>query len=245
MNAPALRARSAGEILDTAFQLYRSRWTAMATATAVLVLPLLVLQALAPVEILPLLDRLGNLFFLAASAAVVVIASGAYHGTQVDGMEAVKQVGRRFLSVWGAALIQGILVFFGLLLLVVPGIIFAAWTFAMQQAVMIEGRRAGDAFSRSRELARGNLKHILVTSVLAVLIVTVAGIGIAVAIGFAGLGARGSFLAVNLALVGLNPIAAVVGTVLYYDLRIRKEAYDVAVAADRLEAAPPVPAAFA
>ena len=55
MNAPALRPRSVGEILDLGFQLYRSRWVQMATATGLLVMPLLLLQAVAPVGVLPLL----------------------------------------------------------------------------------------------------------------------------------------------------------------------------------------------
>lgn len=245
MQAPALRARSAGEILDTAFQLYRSRWTAMATATALLVLPLLVLQAIAPLTALPLLDQLGNLFFLAASASVVVITAGAYQGEEVDGISAARRVGRRFGSVWGAAIIQGILVMIGFILLIVPGLIFAAWTFAMQQAVMIEGARAGDAFSRSRDLARGHLKHILVTGVLATVIVIVAALGIAIPMELLGMGTRATYIANNLILIAINPITAVVGTVLYFDLRIRKEAFDVAVAADRLAAAEaPVPAAI-
>jgi hypothetical protein len=45
---------------------------------------------------------------------------------------------------------------------------------------------------------------------------------------------RLSILLTNVALVAVNPLAAVVSTVLYYDLRIRKEAFDVAVAAERL-----------
>lgn len=242
MSAPVLRARSAGEILDMAFQIYRARWIAMATATAVIVSPLLLLQAVAPLDTLALLDSLGNLFFLAASAAVVVIASGAYLGREVSGIEAVRSVGGRFLSVWGAAIIQGILVMIGFILLIVPGLIFAAWTFAMQQAVMVEGRSAGEAFARSRDLARGHLVHILLTSVLALAIVLVAGIALGVGVEVAALGERMGFVMLNVLLIALNPIVAVVGTVLYYDLRIRKEAFDVAVAADRLAEEAPVPA---
>ncbi len=233
-----LRARSAGEILDMAFQIYRTRWTAMATATAVLVLPLILVEAVAPLEILGFVDLLGNLFFLAASAAVVVIASGAYMGTEVDGITAVKKVGSRFGSVWGAAIIQGVVVGIGFLLLIVPGIIFIAWTFAMQQAVMIEGQSAGEAFDRSRELARGHLKHILLTSVLATLIVLVGAMGLGVMVEMALSGERMVLIVMNLAMIAINPIAAVVGTVLYYDLRIRKEAFDVKILADRLAEQP-------
>jgi hypothetical protein len=241
MNAPALRARSVGEILDLAFQLYRSRWSQMATATGLLVLPLLALEAIAPMSALPMLEQLGNLFFLAASAAVVVIASEAYLGREVAAADAVRTVGSRFLSVWGAAIIQGILIFLGILLLIVPGIIAAIMTFAMQQAVMIEGRSAGEAFERSRTLARDNWKHIVLTSVMVFMIVIFAMVGFGALLTIAGIEGRLSIILVNVALIAINPLGAVVGTVLYYDLRIRKEAFDVAVATERLDQQPAQP----
>ena len=243
MNAPALRARSVGEILDLGFQLYRSRWPQMATATGIVVLPLLVLEAISPVEALPLLDRISNLFFLAASAAVVVIASEAYMGREIAASDALRKVGSRFVSVWGAALIQGFLIILGTLLFIIPGIIAAAWTFAMQQAVMIEGRTAGDAFSRSQELSRDNFKHILLTSGLMFVIVMLAMAGFVVVLQLTVESERLWTLLSTVALVAINPLAAVVGTVLYYDLRIRKEAFDVAVATERLGDAPAQPAA--
>jgi hypothetical protein len=236
--APVLRARSVGEILDMAFQLYRSRWTQMATATGIVVLPLLILEAIVPLEALAILERLGNLFFLAASAAVVVIASEAYLGRDISATDALRKVGSRFGSVWGAAIIQGLLIMFGMLLLIIPGIIAAAWTFAMQQAVMIEGKTAGEAFTRSRELSRDNFKHILLTSGLMFVILFFAMIGFGMLLAFGVSDVRQSTLLINVGLIAINPLAAVVGTVLYYDLRIRKEAFDVAVATERLDDAP-------
>lgn len=242
MNAPTLRPRTVGEILDTAFQLYRSRFAAMATATGILVMPLLLVELVAPLNLLGFLERIGNLFFLAASAAVVVIAAGAYEGRDVRAVDAIRAMGRRFLSVWGAAIFQGILVGVGLLLLVIPGIIALAYTFAMQQAVMVEGCTTDDAWQRSKTLSRGSMKPILLTSVLAFVIVMVAMIGVGTVMSFFEAGIRAEALIIDGAMIVLNPLAAVVGTVLYYDLRIRKEAYDVVVAAERLPAAEPVPA---
>lgn len=244
MNAPALRARSVGEILDLAFQLYRSRWRQMATATGVLVLPLLALEAVAPLGTLPLLEALSNLVFLAASAAVVVVASEAYLGREVSAADAVRAAGRRFMSVWGSALVQGFLIMLGLVLFVIPGILAMAMTFAMQQAVMIEDRTTSQAFERSRWLAGGEFVHILLTSVLTYVIVIFAMMGFGFVLEMAVSNARLSILLTNVALVAINPLAAVVGTVLYYDLRIRKEAFDVAVATERLDdlSGEPVPA---
>lgn len=234
MNAPALRVRSVGEILDLACQLYRGRWRQMAAAAGMLILPLLVLLAVAPAWALPLLDWLSELFHIAASAAVVVIASEAYLGRQVSAAHAMRAVGRRVGSVWGAAIIQTILLGLGLLLLVVPVLVATAWTFAMQQAVMIEGRGAGEAFVRSRQLATGQWKHILLTSAVMFLIV-ILGMGTFLLVLLRGVtDERLTFLLVNIGMSVTNPLAAAVGTVLYYDLRIRREAFDVAVATERL-----------
>jgi ABC-type spermidine/putrescine transport system permease subunit II len=128
----------------------------------------------------------------------------------------------------------------GLLLLIVPGLIAAAWTFGMQQAVMIEGRKAGDAFERSRDLARGNLMHVLLTAVMTLVITFVGVIGAMVVLGYVFTGTRSLNIVSTLVMILLNPLAAVVNTVLYYDLRIRKEGYDVEVYAERMDAGVPV-----
>lgn len=242
MNSPALRPRSVGEILDTGFQLYRSRWSEMAIATGVLVLPLLLLEAVAPYEMLPVLERLGNLFFMAASAAVVAITAGMYRGEDVDAVDAIRAVGQRFFSVWGAALIQGILLVIGLVMLVIPAFIFLAMTFAMVQAVMIEGKTAGEAFERSRNLASDSYKPVLLTSVMMFIIVIAVMTGVGMVMGMFVTSPRLFLLLVNMTAIALNPLAAVVSTVLYYDLRIRKEAYDVTVMTEKLASAAPVPA---
>lgn len=247
MQPIALRTRSLGEILDTGFQLYRRGWVPMATATIILISPVLLVEALAPVGALGAIDRLMNIFFIAASAAVVLIASEAYRGRSMDAPTAVGRVLRRFLSVWGAAIIQGILIGIGTLLLIVPGIIAAAWTFAMQQAVMVEGAKAGEAFGRSRDLTRGHTWHVLGVIVVAFLITFVPAITMAMlfAPGVVGLGEREGLIALNLVLVLLQPIGACIATALYYDMRVRKEAFDVEVMTQELaaaEGATPAPA---
>jgi hypothetical protein len=94
-----------------------------------------------------------------------------------------------------------------------------------------------------KELARGSMKPILLTIVLAFVIVFVAMIGVATLMAFGPVGVRMETLLMNVVLIGLNPLPAVVATVMYYDLRIRKEAYDVTVATEKLGATPaPVPA---
>jgi hypothetical protein len=241
MSAPFLRPRSTGEILDAAFQIVRAHFVAIAIAVSVLMSPLVVMRLLLPLGAGPLLDRLSNLFYMAAGAAVVVMVSEAYLGRVPDRRAAVGEVGRRFFSVWGASIIQGILIVIGLLLLVVPGFIFAAWTFAMIAAVMLEGKRAGEAFTRSRELARGNVGRILITMAVAYVIFFAVVIGMSIVVEYLPImsvaGERVLTAAMELvAALGYVLIPAV-GTVLYYDLRIRNEAFDVEIAAARLDEA--------
>lgn len=238
MHAPALRALSIGEILDTAFALYRREFGKMVLATLILVSPLLLIQAVVPLKYLGITDRLGNIFVLAAGAAVVLMASEQYMGRSIETGAAIRAVGSRFGSVWGAAFIQGIVVMIGLLLLIVPGIILLAWTFAMQQAVMIEGAGASDAFERSKSLARDSFWHIAGTSIVAFLITFTAAIALGIASGFLIPDPRWGLITINLLLVLLHPFAAVVSTVLYYDLRVRKEGYDVQLMAEQIGGSP-------
>lgn len=241
MNATALRALSIGEILDTAFALYRRDFAQMVLATGLLILPLLVIEAVVPLQLLPLADRFGNIFVLAATAAVVLMASERYLGRSLSAGAAIKQVNSRFLSVWGAAIFQGVIVGLGLLLLIIPGIIALAYSFAMQQAVMIEGARTNESWERSKSLAEDNFWRIAGTSVMAFVITFVAGIGLALFTGQFFPDPRWNLIATNLMLVLIHPFGAVVGTVLYYDLRVRKEGYDVQLMAEQIGGAP-VPA---
>jgi len=238
MNAPALRALSIGEILDTAFVLYRRDFAQMVLATGLFILPLIAIEAVVPLSYLGIIERLGGIFVLAATAAVVLISSERYMGRSLDAMSAVRRVGHRFLSVWGAAIFQGLIVGLGFLLLVVPGIIALAYTFAMQQAVMIEGATTNESWERSKALATDNFWRIAGTSIVAFVIVFTASAALGMFTARYYPDPRWGLIAINLLLVVLHPFGAVVGTVLYYDLRIRKEGYDVQVMAEQLGGAP-------
>ena len=125
-----------------------------------------------------------------------------------------------------------------ILLLVIVGIPFLVFALVIwhfyAQAIMIEGRRNLDALSRSYELVRDNWWRVF-------------GIGVlflAVALGFflvalipivmgrvIGNEVVGSIL-FSIALVLITPFLSIGGTVLYLDLRVRKENYTL----DRLAA---------
>lgn len=249
MQAPLLRARGPGEILDAAFQLLRAHYTVVVLSSAVFLAPTIVLAFLLP-ELAPFIGILDRLLTLAASAVVAVVVSDIYTGQEADAGRSIRAVGRRFGSVWGAAILQGLLFLAGLLLLIVPAFIFYAWSFAMPVIVMLEGASASESYGRSRALAKGYVGHILATLAMAWVIFFVAIVGTMFAAGGAvallGVDQRIIDALGGIVLCLLLPFVGVVTTLLYYDLRIRQEGFDVQLLASAMnDLDPDAPPAFA
>ncbi|HEV7588778.1 MAG TPA: hypothetical protein VGO40_11745 [Longimicrobium sp.] len=232
MQAPAFRARSVPELLDAAFQVLRARYPQLLTAALVICMPAFVLDLLAPAGAETLTDAVHSLLLTYASAAAVVIVSDAYLGRERGLGEVLRAVFSRFGSIWGTGMMTNIMIAFGLLLLVVPGVYAFIVTFAMVPAVVLEGASTSQAFDRSRALARGNKTRIFFTLLLAFMMMMLAFLGILFTVGFlTGLAGGMSDVATTLvsqaALTAAYPFLATVSVLLYYDARIRNEAFDI------------------
>lgn len=236
MSAPALRPRSTVEIIDASFQLLRRHYASYVTASVALMLPVVVLRLVLPPLMQWLPQLLSYLLQAVASAAVVLLVSESYLGRDTDVGAALRTVLSRFGSIFAAGAMQGIIVGIGFLLLIVPGFIFLAWTFAMTVVVIVEDRSSSEAFSRSRELARGSGGRILGTLLLAYFVffflaMALGGVVGLIAGAVAGSGTALSNVLGDVIVALLYPFVAVVTTLLYYDLRIRKEGFDLEVMA--------------
>lgn len=124
-----------------------------------------------------------------------------------------------------------------------------ATIFAVVPAIVVEGAGPWSALKRSGRLARGGRARIIGVMVVCSLIVVLPTVGLAVAVGM-GTALWDSAAAVSLSPVQLfaqQLIAITTGalttpfiigcvTVLYFDRRVRTEAYDLEVAADSLVA---------
>ncbi|HEX8209564.1 MAG TPA: hypothetical protein VF584_05210 [Longimicrobium sp.] len=242
MQAPQLRPRRPGEILDTAFQIVRARYDAVLLASAVFLVPAILL-ALALPEGHPVASIADRLLTVAGGTAVIAVVSDIYTGEETDVRRSIGEVVSRFGSVFGAAIIQGIMLVVGLLLFVVPAFIFYAWTFAMPAIVMLEGAGAFGSYSRSRALAKGYVGHILATLIMAWVIFGVVFLGAIVAVGWTigmlGVDERFADPFIGVVLCLIYPFIGVVTTILYYDLRIRQEGFDVEFLAGRMDDAEP------
>lgn len=249
MASPAYRTRSTGELLDAAFLMFRRHFTSIVLGAGVFLVPVSMIDLLfpspaagvaSPAAVLAKL--VSNLLYVAASAAAVLVTSEAYLGRKVELGAVLRTVLGRFGTVFWATIVRGFIVGLGLLLLVIPGVVVFLWTFSMTTAVVIEGRGADEAFDRSRNLARGEAWRILRTAVLAYLIFFAAILGAGFASGgvtyLLGLPEVVGTVLLDLAFICVFPFTAVVNTLLYYDLRIRKEGLDLELLAGELEAAP-------
>jgi len=238
MLTTALRPRSATEIIDAAFRLCGAHYGALVTAAIVVFAPALVLRLLLPTGGEYIVAVLQSLLAAVADGAAIAIVSGAYLGRSVDAGTGLRALGGRVGALIVASIMRSLLILIGMALLLIPGFIALAVTFAMPMAIILEGKSAGESFSRSRELARGHKLRIigtvlLTTFILSVIVLTL-GAGIGAVATLLGVGPHMAAAIGDIVFVLPYPLLSVVGTLLYYDLRIRKEGFDIDVMAQEL-----------
>jgi len=232
-----LRPLSVGEILDRGIGLFRSHFVILVGVAAVCQGPATVLSlyvALAGGVVqhagLWLLSAVVSfLGYLLAAGATLRVVSEAYLGHQPDLGGALRFAGRKMWPLFVAGGTSGLLSTLAALMLLVPGIIVACGYAVVSQVVVLERLdRATDALRRSWGLTRGAKGKAFVLFFVSSVLVFVPGMAANL---LALLVLRtspelGQVLAQVLYLV-IRPIVACVFTLFYYDLRVRKEAFDL------------------
>lgn len=120
-------------------------------------------------------------------------------------------------------LLAGLGIALGLVLLIVPGLILLTWWILLIPVIVLEGRSAGEAFSRSRELVRGYGWSVFGVIVLTILLV----IAFNIVLGILLLPISDwlqSFISNVVSGTVVTPFVALTWTILYYRLRAAKEA---------------------
>lgn len=121
-----------------------------------------------------------------------------------------------------AGILAGLGIFIGLLLLIVPGLVLLTWWIVIVPVIVLEEKRAGESFSRSRELVRGYGWSVFGVIVLTILIF----IGFRIVLGLVLFPAAEwlqSFLSEIIVGTLATPFVAIAWTLLYYRLRAAKE----------------------
>ena len=191
-----------------------------------------------------LIGFLSNAF---ATGACFRAIAQSYLGLPCGWRASLGFAARRFLSILWIALLGFVLTAIGAVFCLVPGIYLAvAFTVALP-VLMSEGQRGSKALGRSRALVRGRWWKTALTILVATLLVSVvSGVvsGLVAAVSLSGGG--GPVVRLVVATVGgvaaalfTTPFSAAYHTVIYFDLRVRKEAFDLRLLASRIGVEPP------
>lgn len=244
-----IRPMSIGEILDTGFRLLRNHFGLLAAIAALAYGPMGVLQLAtaqfsslgqdeAGAMLVPALIFIVLLLFVFAVAfplsgtAMTMALGDLYVGRPTSAGQALRQSMPILLPVVGTGLLSSIFIGLGMLLLIVPGIwlIFAYWI--VTQVMVIERVFGTAALRRSSDLMKGNKGRGFVIGIVVLVLMSVVSGGATWA-----LGAWPSLNAIVSTLVGIATYAFLyaVNVVFYFDVRCRREAFDLEYLAQLVE----------
>lgn len=243
--SPSLdRPRTTTEILDAAFAVLRADYGTFLLVTLVALAPAVLLHLWWGDVLGVVTMRLADaLFGTVADAAVIVLAASWIEGRATDAGGALRRAARRMPALVAVSIVVNAITIIGYVLLIVPGLLVQANLFASPVALLVEDLGVDAAMSRSSELAQGHLRRLIGALVVTLVVSLVGRIALGAVFG-AAVGTLGGTEAMGEAagILGgalLAPFAPIVVTLLYFDLRLRKEAYDL----ERMVAALPPAAA--
>jgi hypothetical protein len=275
---PQLRPLSVGEILDAGFKLLRHRFGALMVCVLVPVVPLTIVATLLQAStdenafdystdattdsgdavVGALLGGLLQGVAIALGvAACIKVLSAAYLGEEADARDSLRYGLSRILPLIGAYILIILILIPAFIALIIPGIFLAVKLTVAFPAVVVENAGPGTAISRSFNLTRGNWWRAFAVVVVVFLIQLVINL-VVLTVLVGGLLTDSSEVTaailttlVNIIIYAITyPLWAAVITVLYYDLRVRNEGFDLqllaqGVGADtsRFESAPERPEA--
>ena len=194
---------------------------------------------------------LGGLALLVVTAACFKAVSDAYLGARPGWRSSLGFAGRRFPSLLWLFLLQGLGLGLAFIALAIPAVwLGIAWSVAVP-ALLVEGVRGTKALRRSFRLVRRlwwRTFGVLLLGFLLVYFVTLE-ISLIPLIALASRAVRTPIAAVVISgVIGVltalitTPFTAALITVQYYDLRVRKEGFDVELLARGIGEAPATPA---
>jgi hypothetical protein len=261
----ALRPLSTGELLDRTFFLYRKHFVLF---VGIIALPYLVLLAfqLVGVAMRPgssVAFAAGSLLWSLATVVVYLAVAAASQGATVIAvsqvhldrpasvMDSYSRIGPRVVSLSLMLIAIGLAIGIGFLLLLVPGfILLSMWSLTIPVAVL-ENKGLSDSVNRSAELTKGDRGRILLIYILFIFLIWAISFVINIPVlAIAGAAARGNPEAmmgwpqVAIAVAGfltqclVGPLLTIALSLVYYDERVRKEAFDIQLMMATLDGRP-------
>jgi len=249
-----------GTLLDRAFRLYTGNFSLMLGITAAAYVPfyLIMLAIQSGLGINPQSQSGGLMmiffqvvFLILWASTAFPIASGAatyaiserYLGRDVAIGDALKQGLSRFWTLSVAQIIVSIRVMIGFILLIVPGILWMLSYSLVIPAISVEGQKSGASVRRSRDLVHGHRGKVFCVLFVINVLQALFALGVNTIVEFlvsvdSG-GGEIMYSALNhLLSIFLTPLGIITTILLYYDLRIRKEGFDLEMLSEGIAARP-------
>jgi hypothetical protein len=249
--ATVLRPMNAGELLDRTFFLYRKHFIVLVSIVALPQLLLLLFNLVhlalrssgfraSAILYQLVLIVVSALLMLLSQAATMIAVSDLHLGKQARIGNSFAGVKDCLVEIIIISILVGLGVMVGLVLLIIPGIMIGlAWSLAVPIAV-IEREGPLDAIPRSARLTKGSRSRIFLILLLVLVFRTVVWLLFQVPVlVFAALAVSqrpailpawisiyslvASFCSLSLAM----PISTIAIALIYYDLRVRKEGFDL------------------
>jgi hypothetical protein len=227
-----MRPRSGVELVDASFQFFRENFSLLVATTLV---------AFAPIALVEYMQAKGDprdsgaalvvtlvtwVFSSIAQAATILIVAERYMGNDITPADALRAVWGRIGTVLYITFAYGLVVGIGTLLLVVPGIYFAAKYFAAMAAAMVEGHGMSASMERSAALTVDSKLRVIGVFLVVLLVYILMAAGVTAVVGMAATPAVAALI-VRLLMALTNPLGFILVTLLYFDLRIRREGLDI------------------
>lgn len=214
-------------VIGEAWQLYKAHWRHLITFSFVVYAGVAVIGALLGA----VLTWLGVLiaavvsfiaFFWLQAALVKAVDDVRDGRADLSLGQTFAQAREQLSSVAVAAILAGLGIVLGLILLIIPGLVLMTWWAVIVPVVVLENRSAGEAFTRSRELVRGHGWGVFGVIVLMVLLLI--GFSLVLSLVLSPLTDwLQSFISQIVSGTLTAPFVAVVLTLLYFRLRQAKE----------------------
>lgn len=245
------RVRGTAEMIDATVQLIRVNYAPLLTIAAIGSVPMVLLGAMSaaigksvvgakPVAGAALVGLLGLAVLIALPlvwGALIQATSDAYLGRPIDIAGAYRISVGQFFSLMFTYILGMVAIAFGMVLLIVPGIIIALLLFVSPAAVVLEGLSPVAALKRSWDLCQNNKGRIFACWIA---LLVIAAISFVISRIIASLAHAPAISQLINAVfnVFLYPFMPGFVVMQYYQARIEKEGYDVELLAQSVAPTP-------
>jgi hypothetical protein len=231
---PIAAPRSAPEIVDMAINLVRRHYPTFLTVTAVALLPMLLLTPLSATLPQAVISIASLICAGYAEACLLIGIAAVYRGEPLPSAGAQLRAGRRVAGrVIVITIERNIATVIGLVLLIVPGFLLYAHYLLCAPVAALEDRKVRPALKRGTALAKGEHWRIALVAGLSGLIYLLLWFGVTVVVAAITRSEAFSYLIGTMMQILLAPAVVAITVLLYYDVRQRREGWDIELALDR------------